>query len=122
MVCTYICFFKSNKSIDSNLTIQNFTYSQMLCSNYSITGVQNVLYTIILHLPYTVRVVINLLDTEYKNLHNVTVLYYYCYSYARASLQGYSKGNSRLNINNIKVYNNTGNSVTNLLVVKVINC
>ena len=94
----------------------------MLYSNYSITGVQNVLYIIILHLPYTVSVVINLLDTECKNLHNVTVLYYYCHSYAKTSVQGYSTGNSRLNIKNIKVYNNTGNSVTDLLVVKVFNC
>ena len=61
-------------------------------------------------------------DTECKNLHKVTVLYYYCCSYAKAFVQGYSTGNSRLNIKNIKVYNNTGNSVTDLLVVKVINC
>ena len=114
-----VCFFRSNISIDSNLIIQNFTYRQILYLNYSITGVQNVLYIIILQPQF--RVYINLIDTEFKNLYNATMLYYYYYANINF-LNHFRTGKSKLNINNITAYNNSGNSLADLLVVKVVNC
>jgi len=116
-----VCLFKSNESIQNVLTIQNFTYRQILFSNYSISGVQNVLYIVIPQLPYKANIAVNLLDIECKNLKNVTVLYYYCYTHL---IQSFSlrTGKSKLSMKNINVYNNTGNSLTDLLVLKVINC
>ena len=116
-----VCFLKSNISIDSVLIIQNFTYRQILHSNYSITGVQNVLYIIILQPQY--KVDINLLDTEFKNLYNATTLYYYYYGdIVNYQYRSRIMGRSRLNIKNIKAYNNSGNSLTDMFVVKALNC
>ena len=115
-----VCFFGSNISIDSVLIIQNFTYRQILYSNYSITGVQNVLYIIILQPQF--RVDIKLRDTEFKNLYNATMLYYYYYGRKVGFLHYFAIGESSLRIKNITAYNNSGNSLTDVLVIQVFNC
>ena len=64
------------------------------------------------------RVDINLQDIEFKTLYNAIILYYYYHDDRVEFLHHFAIGNSSLKIKNITAYNNSGNSLTDMLVIK----
>ena len=115
----------SKKSIDQDvvLYIQNFTYRQKSLNPY--TEIQTVLYILLDNVKY--KVLLTIYDCEYRNLHNVSILYYISYRnvehimVASYSTQRYS-GHRNLLISNLTVYNCSGNHLINLLVFKYHSC
>ena len=86
-----IYYYKSSNRLlnTCKFRIQNFTYSQGL---HSYTGIQTVLFILLINIKYDVSV--KIYDCEYKNLHNVGVLYYVSYTDSRStgSTLAYNKG------------------------------
>ena len=114
-----ILVYHNKLSEVSKIFIQNFTYSQK--SLNLLTGIQTVLYILLVNMKY--GVLVKLYDCEYRNLHNVSILYYNSYTYLGLQVGLFHPeqrciGHHGIYFNNLSVYNNTGNGSLNLFVFK----
>ena len=103
--------------------MENFTYSQKSLNFF--TGIQTVLYILLVDMNYEVLVTIN--DCEYRNLNNVSILYYNSYTNIGPSFGLFSPvlnnpGHCTIIFNSLSVYNNRGNGFKNLLACKFHGC
>ena len=114
-----VYYYKSSNVSLNKFRIINLTYSQEL---HSYTGIQTVLFILLINIKYDVSV--KIYYCEYKNLHNVSVLYYVSYtdSGPAGSTLAYNEGKRKLYFNELKVHNNSGNGLINLLVIKYHDC
>ena len=107
----FVYYYQSNKAVKTTLYIHNFTYRsevlEMIEDKY--------IFCIIL-LPTRYTIVVNLLNGEYEDLWNVTVLYYLSYR------DHVNPGHHYVSIDNCEIHNNDGNSFKKLIFAKIYNC